>query len=129
MLNLRCETLGPLVLLVDDDAMIVAMLQVALERAGYRVLTAESGEAALKIFAACAVDAVALDYNLPGMNGGEAAKAMTRLRPAVPKLLFSSWTTLSGEERGYFQGYCAKPCGLRTFLAQIAKMAALPLSA
>ena len=109
--------------------MILQLLQTALEEKGYRVLTADCGEAALETFAACAVDAVALDYEMPGMNGGEVARAMTRARPDVPKLLFSSATNLPREEREAFQGYCEKPCNLLNLVSQIERMTSLPLGA
>lgn len=112
----------PLVLCVDDDQGILDVTRMALEGNGYRVLTANGGTAALEAFAVCPVDAVVLDYEMPGMNGGQVAQEMMRLKPHVPKLLFSATMGISQDETTAFQGYCAKPSSLFTLTSQIGAM-------
>ncbi len=56
-------------LLVDDEPMNRDALERRLSRAGYRVLTAESGAEALAVAAADRVDLVLLDVMMPGMDG------------------------------------------------------------
>jgi CheY-like chemotaxis protein len=114
----------PLILCVDDNEAVLDLTRMTLERKGYRVLTANGGRAALDAFAACPIDAVILDYEMPGMNGAEVAQEMMRIKPNVPKLLFSGNVSISREETRIFQGYCSKPCGLFAIDSQINAMTA-----
>jgi DNA-binding NtrC family response regulator len=123
------ELYKPLILCVDDDEGILGLLRMALEKKGYRVLTANGGSTALEAFAASAVDAVVLDYEMPGMNGGEVAQEMMRIKPKVPKLLFSGNTSFPREVAGVFQGYCPKPLGVFALTSQIGTMTCLARSA
>ena len=83
-----------LILCVDDEMIGLRVRKVLLERAGYRVLTAQDGAAGLQLFSSEAVDAVVLDYSMPGMNGGEVADQMRRIKPDVPILLLSAYLGL-----------------------------------
>ena len=86
-----------LVLCVDDERVGLRVRQILLERAGYRVLTAESGPAGLDLFSQEPVDVVILDYSMPGMHGGEVAKRMRDGKPSVPILLLSAYVGLPPE--------------------------------
>jgi CheY-like chemotaxis protein len=118
----RSEFYKPLILCVDDDEGILDLTRMALECKGYRVLTATCGPTALEAFAACPIDAVVLDYEMPGMNGAEVARKMMHIKPNVPKLLFSGRGCISSEETRVFQGYCSKPNGLFAISSQINAM-------
>lgn len=109
----------PFVLCVDDDKAVLDLMRMALELKGFRVLAAKDGRAALEAFTIYPVDVVVLDYQLPGMNGCDIAREMTRIKPDVPKLLFSGDAELSDEEAGMFQGFCSKPCGVFTLAARL----------
>ena len=65
-----------LVLCVDDEAVGLRIRKILLERAGYQVLTATDGDSGLQMFATHPVEAVVLDYSMPGMHGGEVARRM-----------------------------------------------------
>ena len=67
-------------LLVDDDPMNRDALQRRLLRAGFQVLTAESGPDALDIAAANRVDLVLLDVMMPGMDGIETLRRLRQSR-------------------------------------------------
>jgi CheY-like chemotaxis protein len=56
---------------------------------GYSVLTAESGEEALKVLRSNAVDAVVVDYQMPGMDGEETARQIRRMQEHLPIILSS----------------------------------------
>jgi CheY-like chemotaxis protein len=81
-----------LILSVDDDARILDTRQKILESAGYDVLSASSGEEALRIFASVLVDLVVLDYSLPGIDGGGVAKKIKAERPLLPVIMVSGST-------------------------------------
>ena len=64
------------VLIVDDQSTARGVLRRMLERAGYRVMEAESGEQALALAADSAVDAVVLDVKMPGIGGIETCRRL-----------------------------------------------------
>ena len=85
------------VLCVDDEKVGLAVRRILLEANGYSVLTAEGGVQALQIFEEHAVDAVILDYSMPGMDGAEVATRMRQRRPETPILLLSAYVALPDE--------------------------------
>jgi CheY-like chemotaxis protein len=84
----------PLVLCVDDEYVGLEVRRVLLQRAGYQVLTALDGETGIRLFAEQPIAAVVLDYAMPGLNGAEVATRMRALKPAVPILMLSAYTSL-----------------------------------
>ncbi len=79
------------VLLVEDDAMVLAFASVALERLGYRVIKAASGGEGLGKASEFhgTIHAAITDMVLPDMGGGEVAKALEASRPGI-RILYSS---------------------------------------
>jgi signal transduction histidine kinase len=71
------------VLVVDDDDAVREVTAGILIDLGYRVFEAGSGGAALEMFNS-RVDAVVLDFAMPGMNGAELARELRARRPGVP---------------------------------------------
>ena len=67
------------ILVVDDDATLVALLKDGLESAGYRVAAAYDSVQGLLLAQSLRPDLIIMDYYLPGGDGGEAYK---RLRAA-----------------------------------------------
>ena len=86
-----------LVLCVDDEHIGLDVRRILLERAGYRVLTAPDGPTGLDLFAREPIEAVVLDYSMPGMHGGEVAQRMRQVKPNVPILMLSAYTSLPPE--------------------------------
>jgi CheY-like chemotaxis protein len=78
-----------LILCIDDDAAILCYERALLERSGYAVLTAASAEEGLGLVTACKFDAVLLDYEMPGMKGGDVALEIKRIRPELALILLS----------------------------------------
>ncbi len=62
---------GAAILLVEDDDALRASLQRDLERAGYRVLTAEHGNAALTVHNSEHIDVIVTDIMMPEKDGIE----------------------------------------------------------
>ena len=73
------------VLLVEDDRSVRRYLEVTLERAGYKVITAEDGLAGMKCALTTKVDVVLTDAVMPQMNGRELARFL-RNNPKLAKL-------------------------------------------
>ena len=79
-------------LVVDDEPWNRDVLQRRLERAGYRVLTAESGAAALEIAGTQRVDLVLLDVMMPEMDGIETLRRLRQSRslPELPVIMVTA---------------------------------------
>jgi CheY-like chemotaxis protein len=87
----------PLILCVDDETVGLQVRRMLLERAGYRVLTALDGPTGIEVFTSQPVEAVVLDFSMPGMTGGEVAIAMRGIKPEIPILMLSAYTSLPPE--------------------------------
>jgi CheY-like chemotaxis protein len=85
------------VLCVEDDRMELQLRKLLFESADFRVLEARSANTAMEIFASEHVDAVVMDYWLSGKNGTAVAEEMKRLRPRVPIVMLSGFSSLPGE--------------------------------
>lgn len=76
-------------LVVDDDAEVCLLVARTLTRAGYEVLTAQTGEAAVALLEAGPIDALLVDKMLPGMHGGEVMSEARRRFPNLPVVLMT----------------------------------------
>jgi response regulator NasT len=81
----------PDILLVDDDRLILATLSQGLQKAGYRITQAASGEEALEVVARTPPDLAILDVRMPDMSGIELAKHL-REKTTVPFMFFSAYS-------------------------------------
>ncbi|HZZ94734.1 MAG TPA: PAS domain S-box protein [Usitatibacter sp.] len=117
---------GETILLVEDEAGIRELARRALEAAGYRVVTAEHGAAALAAFRdnAC-IDLVVTDMMMPVMDGARLARALGELAPAVP-VICTSGIAPAGPPAAALTGaaFLAKPYTSERLLAAVRK--ALP---
>lgn len=104
----------PRVLIVEDEAVILRLLEVNFRLAGFEVETAARGEEALAKATADPPDVAILDIMLPGLSGIEVCQ---RLRAApetaeVPVIMLSARTQDEERERSYALGvvaYVTKP--------------------
>ncbi|MDQ2835005.1 MAG: response regulator [Acidobacteriota bacterium] len=108
-----------LVLCVDDELVGLKVRKIVLERAGYQVLTAPDGPSGLAIFSEYPVQAVILDYSMPGMHGGEVARHMRKAKPQVPILLLSAYVGLSSEVTSLVDLYMTKGEGAPVLLKKL----------
>lgn len=96
------------VLCADDEINELTARRMVLESAGFKVLMARNGNDALDLFRSTAVDAVVLDYFMPGMTGLSVAREMKRLRPEVPLIMLSGFASLPGETIGVVDAWMQK---------------------
>ncbi len=80
------------VLLVDDEESVREPISKLLEREGYRVYCAESGEAALEILKQDPIQLVISDQNMPGMSGIELLKLIRERHPRVLRIMLTAET-------------------------------------
>ncbi len=117
------STASHTILLVEDEPIIALNEKQVLERAGYAVITAATGETAVETFrAAPGIDLVLMDINLgPGMDGTEAAELILSERD-VPLVFLSSHTSPEVVEKTEgitSYGYVVKNSGETVLLAAI----------
>ncbi len=111
-----------LVLCVDDELIGLKVRKILLERAGYRVLTAPDGSSGLELFSNEPVEAVVLDYSMPGMNGGEVASKMRQTKPHIPILLLSAYIGLPSEVLSTVDMYMTKGEGPPVLLQKLGSL-------
>lgn len=112
------------ILVVDDDEGGRGLIVLALQRAGFEVVQAGSGQAALEMVLTTRVSLVVLDMGMPGMSGTEVVMAL-RTRPetaTLPVLLMTG----SGDEFSVINGLAAgaddflpKPVRLDELVARV----------
>jgi DNA-binding NtrC family response regulator len=77
------------ILIIDDEESIRTVFQVALERAGYRVLTAENGKHGLRLLEHQEADLVLVDIFMSEMDGLELIPLVRKTRPACKIIAIS----------------------------------------
>jgi len=107
------------VLVVDDENLLLTMAETILTDFGYQVLTANSGEAALRLLSnpENKIDVVFTDMVMPGMGGRELMDRIRQLGLPVPILCTSGYVLT--EEARPPAGYLPKPFTSTEFLAKI----------
>ncbi len=121
---------GETILVVDDEAAILAGVRHCLEGRGYRVLTAKDGQEALEVFAARPreVELVVTDVMMPVLDGLKLARALRRLDPRVRVIACSGLDPAgrAGEiEAGFVAEFLNKPYEPHALLAAIRRQLAL----
>src|SRR5258708_39497841 len=111
-----------LVLCVEDEKVGLQIGRFRWERAGSRVLPAPDGRSGLPIFTAEPVQAVVLDYSMPGMHGGEVAVRMRQIKPQIPILLLSAYMGLPSEVTSLVDLYMTKGEGAPVLLEKLGSL-------
>ena len=111
-----------IILCVDDEPVGLEVRRMLLERAGYRVFTALDGVSGLEIFASESIHAVVLDFAMPGMNGAEVASSMRSVKPQVPILMLSAYTSLPAEIHGLVNLTMTKGEGAPSLLKKLGSL-------
>lgn len=112
------------ILVVDDEEFVRKLVRTILERWGFQVVTAETGEQAVAFYRehASAIDLVLLDYTMPGWNGLQVLRKMQELDPEV-RVIFSSGHTLQSEPNQLLaagaEAFVAKPYRPEELVARI----------
>ena len=109
------------VLVADDDPLIQRLVRTHLDRAGFRVLTAEDGEAAVDMAAVEQPDLIVLDLMLPKLDGFEVCKRIREFS-LVPVVMLTARGEQVDKLRGFEAGaddYLTKPFSPPELLARV----------
>jgi len=120
------------ILAVDDEAEVLVLLKKRLESAGYEVITASNGAAAIELARKELPSLIVLDILMPGLDGSETAAALHNdpVTKDIPILFLTCLFTkreeqLEGHEVGH-NFFIAKPYDPKELLNEISRIIKLP---
>jgi DNA-binding NarL/FixJ family response regulator len=96
------------ILIVDDSAMVRSLLRNCLESVpGCKVCgEAVNGKEAVEKAQQMRPNFIVIDLSMPVMNGLQAAKVLSKLMPAVPMVMYTSFITHNLEQEALAAGVC-----------------------
>ena len=117
------------ILVVDDEVAVRALIANVLRKEGYQVLDASNGQHALEILKVHAgpVHLLLTDFVMPGMNGIELATAVRNERQGTTVLVISGYTSsqIAAEEKKV--DFLQKPMSPHTLLEKVRELLFRPL--
>ncbi len=115
------------VLVVDDDDFVRGLLSGSLAQAGFRVVEAADGAAALEVAASERPDLVLLDWMMPGMLGVDVCRAITSApgTSSVPVVMLTTLGDESEVTEAFQSGaveYLTKPFDVREVVSLVRRV-------
>ncbi len=112
------------ILVIDDEKDILKLLQYNLEKEGYQVLLAKTGEDGLELAKHKLPDLIVLDLMLPGIDGLEVCKLIRSQKSTshIPILMLTAKSTETDQIVGLELGatdYITKPFSIKVLLARV----------
>ena len=112
------------VLIVDDSPTEIHKLSSMLEKNGYKVLVAESGEAGAEVVKREQPDAILMDIVLPGLNGFQATRQLSRSSETehIPVIIVTTKDQETDKVWGMRQGakaYLTKPVSEKNLIGAL----------
>ena len=110
------------VLLVDDEVGFTASLNKVLTSRGFEVKEAKDGLMALSMIGSEHFDVVVLDIKMPGMDGNQVFREISRLTTDTRVIVLTGHYSLGEEEDAWLKGayaYLLKPCPISKLVALI----------
>jgi two-component system nitrogen regulation response regulator GlnG len=111
---------APLVWIIDDDRSIRWVLEKALQKANYDIVSFESAEGVLERLNVEQPDAVISDIRMPGVDGLELLSNVHKSHPDVPVIIMTAHSDLDSAVTSYQSGafeYLPKPFDLEDAVA------------
>ena len=87
------------VLIVDDQRVVLRVFAQVLEGAGYRVLLADSADAAIESVRRDAPDAILIDLTMPYVNGMGLLYRLRDIAPQIPMAMITGMPNVADETR------------------------------
>jgi len=113
------------ILIIEDEKVQREQLEGFLRRQGYRVKSAEDGQAGLAKFKEEAFDLVLTDYRMAGLDGIQLLKEVKRLNPEVAVVLLTAYGTVGTAVQAMKEGaydYLTKPIDLDELILLIQRV-------
>lgn len=106
------------ILVVEDDKLFLWTLNHFLQKEGYEVCSALTGESAFDLAQSQPFDVVISDFHLPGLNGRELIRRVKSLQPRAKTVLISAYqrdeVAEEEDDEAVLNGYLNKPIELGT---------------
>jgi DNA-binding NtrC family response regulator len=112
-------------LVVEDEASMLRVLELQLSSAGYQVAKASSAEEALKVLASGNVDLILTDLKLPGVDGLELLRRVRGMDSSLPVIMMTAFGTVETAVQAMKAGandYVLKPFALDDLMITIEKV-------
>jgi two-component system NtrC family response regulator len=117
------------ILVIDDEGLITKSLQKLLEKEGFRVIVAASGQEALEISKSSNLDLIVTDIRMPQIDGIETIQRIREVlkelgKEQVPEILITGYADEDSYKRALnlkVAGYIYKPFDTKDFLDTIRK--------
>ena len=112
------------ILIAEDDASLCKSLSLLLTKEGYRVLSADDGNMALKMIAKEPVDLILTDLKMPGLNGIELLQEVKKLDRDAGLIMLTAFASVEVAVEAMKQGafdFVTKPFKKSVLLATIRK--------
>ena len=120
-------TNNPVVLVIEDDPDVRALLKDVLDEGNYEVVAVHDVRAALQLIRTVRVDLVTLDLDLPGLPGKEFVRMLNeRVRTPPPIIVITSEGPVSREVRTQVQAVVDKPFDVDDLIAKISALVPMP---
>ena len=112
------------VLIIDDSPTELHLFQSMLEKAGFDTLVADSGEEGIKAARTARPDCILMDVVMPGMNGFQATRQLTKdpMTSSIPVIMITTKDQETDKIWGMRQGaveYIVKPVADKALVAMI----------
>ncbi len=110
------------ILIIDDEANLRRSLALILQKAGYAVTSASSGQEAIQYLQSGAYDMAFLDLKMPDKSGLELLPEIRKIYPEMPVLILTAHATLESAIEAVRKGardYLIKPIDPQTILLRV----------
>ena len=114
------------ILFIDDEEILTSVNKIMLEELGYKVTASCNSSEALRLFQQQPdrFDLVITDQTMPGLTGAELAAEMLQIRPDLPVILCTGYSSIISRDEARSMGirsFAAKPLGRREMAMLIRK--------
>ncbi len=110
------------ILVVDDEHEFLELMNNRLQKRGFTVVAASSGEKALELVQEQSFDAMVLDVKMPGIDGIEVLRRVKQIKPDLPVILLTGHASVEAAMTGVETGavdYLLKPVPINDLIMRL----------